>query len=61
LSCHLRAALFGNAIEFQQRRRKIEVADGCAQRIQVRLVDNTRYNVLQTAKCFLGTAIARIE
>jgi len=53
--------MFGDAIEFHQRRRKIEVADGCAQSIQVRLVDNARNHVPQTAKRFLGTAVARIE
>ena len=57
----LRAALFSDYIEFQQRSLKIEVADGCAQCIQMSLVDNTRDYSLQTAECFFGVPIACIE
>ena len=46
---------------FSNARLKIEVADGCAQRIQMRLVDNPCDYFLETAKCLLGIPIACIE
>src|SRR6185369_2873954 len=57
ISISISCTLFGNPIEFHQRCLKIEVADGGAQGLQVRLLDNTRYCALQTAKCLFSAAI----
>src|SRR4029077_6842964 len=53
--------LLGDPIEFHQCCLKIEVADGGAQGIQLRLLDNARYRALHTAKCLFSAAVTRPE
>src|ERR1700751_3492906 len=52
---------FRDLIEFHQCCLKIEITDGGAQGIQVRLLNNPCYHALQTAKCLFSPAVAGPE
>src|SRR4029077_12420203 len=53
--------LFGDLIEFHQCCLKLEVADGGAQGIEVRLLYNPRYHRLQNAKRLFSAAVTGLE
>ena len=50
-----------NFTQFQERRFKIEFVDGCAQRVEPRLVNGARCSVAENGEGFRGVAIARLE